>query len=175
MSKILGLLKNKFVLIGLAVLLLGGGAGAFFLTRGKAEPEKESASADKHGKEGKSEKPGTPPALVDLETFLVNLADDGGDRYAKVSIKLAVHPAEVASVVKEDELARARLRDRILTVLAAKTYEELSTPLGKEGLRKELQVQLQPLLAAVLEGEGKAKDEEPVSIEELLFGDFVVQ
>jgi flagellar FliL protein len=112
---------------------------------------------------------------VDLETFLVNLADEGADRYAKVSIKLAVHPAEVATKVKEDELARARLRDRILTVLAAKTYEELSTPLGKEGLRKELQVQLQPLLATVLEGGEKHEGEEPVSIEELLFGDFVVQ
>ena len=108
-----------------------------------------------------------PPALVSMETFMVNIYHPDGDRHAKLKLDLAVVPAGVAATVAGDSLLQAKLRDRVLTLLTSKSFDELRSPVGKEGFRREIKAQLNPLLEGI--------DEEGGQIDEVLFSEFVVQ
>ena len=105
---------------------------------------------------------GEVPGLLELETFLTNIRDDSGDRYCKVTVKLAVTPAGRASELQEDPLMQARIRDEILTMLAGKTFAELSDPVGKEAFREEMRTKVGTLLPSA-------------QIQQVLFSEFIVQ
>lgn len=100
--------------------------------------------------------------ILEMETFLTNINDPSGERYAKLQVKLAVSPEEKAAEVTGDALLMAKLRDQVLTLLTSKTFEELSDPEGKEGFRSEIQERLSPLV-------------EGGEVKEVLFAEFVVQ
>lgn len=102
------------------------------------------------------------PAIVQLESFLTNINDPSGERYCKLSIKLAVVPADSVNGIEKDTLLQARMRDQVLTVLSGKTFHELSDPKGKEVFREEVREKLGELLKSA-------------QIEEVLFSEFVVQ
>jgi flagellar FliL protein len=128
-------MSKKLLIISVgAVALVGAGAGAFFMLK----PRPAAAAAAHGGAEAEAEAGEHPAAIVTLETFLVNLSSAQGDRFAKVDLQLTVTPAELAHEMEEDVLLTAKLRDRVLTLLTSKAAEDLLTPLGKEGLRREL-------------------------------------
>ncbi len=142
--------KKLIIIIGLVVLLAGaGGAAAFFMTRKPAEGDGQTAKKE-------------PPGLIALESFVVNLEGGGKDRFAKLNLQLTVEPAAVAEAVLDDPLLLAKIRDRTLTLIASKTYDELITPLGKESLRREVKARINPLL-------------EDGEVEDVLFSEFMVQ
>lgn len=145
--------KWVFVVAGVLVVAAAG-TGGYVMMRGgdPAGAEGEPATAE----------PEDPAGIVGLDTFLVNLDDAEQDRYMKLTLRLAVTPVSAAEEVSGDDLKMARVRDRILTILSAKTHAEMTTPLGKEGLRREIQARLGPLF----EG-GRVQD--------VLFSEFVVQ
>jgi len=149
--------KKTLMLVLIGVVALGGAGAAGFLLKGGSQPA--AATDETAGTEAES-KPAA--GLVPMDTFLVNLNDPEGDRFMKLTLRLTISPESVAGEVTEDPLLLARLRDRILTVLTAKTFMELVSPLGKENLRQEIQAQLGPLLAS---GE----------VQDVLFSEFVVQ
>lgn len=144
--------KLLLIIIVAVVLLGGGGAAAYFILGGEEEGQAEEVKAETQD----------PPGLVPMKKFIVNLNDRGSDRFVKLEVKLTMIPATMAEKISEDELMIARLRDRILTVVGGKTYDDLSNPMGKETLRRELKVRLADL---VTEGE----------IQDVLFSEFVVQ
>ena len=100
--------------------------------------------------------------IVEMETFLTNINDASGERYAKLQLKLAVSPEEKVLEVTKDALLMARLRDQVLTLISSKTFEELSDPEGKESFRSEIRERLSPLV-------------EGGEVKEVLFAEFVVQ
>jgi flagellar basal body-associated protein FliL len=102
------------------------------------------------------------PGLVDLESYLTNIGDTGGDRYCKLTVKLVVSPKGVASEISEDTLLKARIHDEVLKLLTAKTFAELNDPSGREAFREELRARLAALLT---KGE----------IQQVLFAEFIVQ
>lgn len=102
------------------------------------------------------------PGIVQLESFLTNINDPSGERYCKLTIKLAVTPSDVVGEIEDDVLLLARMRDQVLTVLSGKTFHELSDPKGKEIFREDVRTSLGALLKA---GE----------IQQVLFSEFVVQ
>lgn len=140
------------LIAGGALVLLGGGLGVgYYLTAG--------------GTQGGAEQAAPPPetiGMIELEPFLANVNGSGGRRHARVAVKLAVAPEERASEIAADALAVARLRDEVLTLITSKSLEELTSPEGKEALRKDI-------LA------GTAKIVEPGTVKEALFAEFVVQ
>jgi len=142
-------MKNKKLLIGIlaVVLLAGGGAAYYFL------------SAANPAEAAEEEIPPEPAAIVTLDPFVTNIA---GERRARVQVALAVAPISRSEEVQEDALLVVRLRDKILTMLAAGTYEELSSPKGKEDFRKRVQITAQQVIT---DGE----------VQEALFVDFVIQ
>ena len=89
-------MKNKKLLIGLAaVLLIGGATGAYFLLFG-------SNAADEDA-------PPEPAALVELAPFLTNIADQ---HKARIEVALAVAPLGLSEVIAADPLLVARLPTR---------------------------------------------------------------
>ncbi len=143
--------KKLLILIVAGVLVLGG--GGFFAMKLLGGGDARAAAAAE-------EEP--PAGLLPMETFLANVADRSGERFARLELKLAVVPKEKVGEIENDPLLMARMRDRVLTLLTSKTFEELSDPMGKEGFRSEIRMRLSPL---VEDGE----------IKEVLFSEFVVQ
>jgi len=129
----------------LALMLAGCGS------HGKAEdgPEKASAAGEAGAQEGGSRE----AAMLNLETFVVNLADLGGGRYAKCTLKIELNSRNALEAIQSDEVMIPKMRDRILTLLSSRTADSLMTPQGKEQLKRDVQARVGPLLKA-----GKIKD-----------------
>jgi flagellar FliL protein len=167
-----------WVIIGLLVLLIAGGGGAFawlkFKTPHKAEAKTETtqpaeprpaeaaqepaAAAEKGGEGEKGGPPGKLGTIVDLDPFIVNLADQE-PRYLKLTIKLEVEGPEL----KAEILQRVpQVRDSLLVLLSSKESVTLKPATGKLQLRDEILQRINSLLAS-----GKARN--------VYFTEFVVQ
>jgi flagellar FliL protein len=72
---------------------------------------------------------------LDLQPFIVNLADPGGRRYLKVSIQLAFDESSLADEIKR---RMAEFQDAIIVLLRSKRYEDIATPSGMIKLRNQL-------------------------------------
>ena len=152
--------KILLILVGvLCLLVLGMGGGMFMIytkLAGMGAPV-ESAEADKNSEKAKPEEPGK---MVSLETFIVNLADPGGNRYLRVTMDLEVTGGKPG----EDELAKRvpHLRDAILMILPTKRYADISTTEGKTTMREELTGAINGLLATA-------------KVSRIYFKEFVIQ
>lgn len=72
---------------------------------------------------------------IPMETFLVNLSGNRGNKLLKVNMDLELEGAKVA---EEIDKRKPQIRDIIIILLSSKTYAQLSTPEGKEYLRDEI-------------------------------------
>jgi len=120
---------KMIIIIAAAVAVLGGGgAGAYFMLGG-GEQDAEAAA--------KAEAEGAVETVINLELdpFLVNLADTGGKHYLKTRLTLELGSEETVAWIN----ARLpRVRDSILMLLSSKESQDLLTAKGKFGLRDEV-------------------------------------
>ena len=72
---------------------------------------------------------------VELKDFVVNLNDQGQNRFLKLKIKLVVEGGKVAA---EIAASSAKISDALITFLSSKRVADLNTPLGKKVLKKQL-------------------------------------
>jgi flagellar FliL protein len=155
--------KSKLVPIliaGVFVLLAGGGAGGYWLysTR-SASTEPEAAKQEKAPR----------PGVLEMEPFVVNLADEGGKRFLRVNMKLLTWSEEQAAELKEDVVANARIRSAILELLSLQSAAPLITPEGKEELKQAIAERVGEALGH------DAGSEEELKVTDVLFVEFVVQ
>ena len=152
--------KLVFILIGVVVLVMVGLGGGFFMMWTKM------ATLNAQGPAVPNAAAATDPAeqamlgpIFSLETFIVNLADKGGNRYLRVTMDL-----EMTNAALDDELTERlpQVRDAVLTILPNKRFENISTAEGKTSLRSELIEELNSFLS-----QGK--------ITKIYFKEFVVQ
>ena len=61
--------------------------------------------------------------IVSFEPFVANLADEGGTRFLRASLKLVVEGEERAKEVEENAVERAQLQSAILEVLTQQTAD----------------------------------------------------
>lgn len=94
-----------------------------------------------------------------LETFIVNLADNGGKRFLKVGINLELSDPGLGEEVKNKLPV---IRDAILVLLSNKSYADIGDARGKSLLREEILARINPFLK-----EGRIK--------KVYFSEFVVQ
>jgi flagellar protein FliL len=181
--------KTLFIII-LAVLLIGGGGGGIFFYQRSVTAKSEKNKSDKRQKkkeevekstEDEDESPEKGDAsnkktnklielslpedadvknIVELQPFIVNLADKDDPRYLRTTISLGL--SGEGGEAKPDPIFTTRVRNAMLAVLTTKTSEELLSVEGKTLLRKEL------LRAA------QAASEEP-KVEAIYITDFIVQ
>ncbi|MBB5021696.1 flagellar basal body-associated FliL family protein [Desulfurispira natronophila] len=149
--------KLIIILIIVLLVLLLGGAAAYFFLRSPATPPPQQTSD-----------PGTPQQIEDsaeigtmypLETFIVNLSDPLGKRYLRVTMQLEMDNSRLA---RELDRRQPQLRDAILTILASKKFDDISTQQGKTRLRNEIVSRTNAFLTSG-------------SIRRVFFTEFVVQ
>jgi flagellar FliL protein len=136
-----------YIILGVAVLLLGaaGGGAWFFFLKGKPTPPPAKAATNGH--------------IYKMEPFLVNLADPGHPRYLKVTLHLESNQEKPEG---EYERRQPQLRDAILTILSSKQCKEITTSEGKSALREEIKGKVNQLLVNL-----KAQN--------IFFTEFVIQ
>lgn len=155
-------------LVILLVVGGGGGGFFFFKRAGaatKAAPEKakkskaskaeaedeETADAKGHGDEEAADEPehkskksdgaqddSKVKQVIELQPFIVNLADKGEARYLRLTVNVGIGGEEEGKEAKPDPLFTTRIRNAMLAVLTSKTSDEILTTEGKNTLRKEL-------------------------------------
>ena len=145
--------KRLLLMLGIVFLVLaigGGGAAAFFLRRGPAhEGAAKPAKPVEHG-------------LLTLEPFVVNLADAGGSRFLRVSVRLVLDSLEGAEKVQKNDVALVRVRSAVLELLTQQTADALVTAEGKAALKKLIGARADAVL-------------DDTKVTDVLFSDFVVQ
>lgn len=153
MSKTLIIIIAAFLLFVMA--LMGGG---FFILWTKMSalsnpvPEGEEEVIEE-------EVPEEIGPLYSLGTLIVNLADEGGKRYLRVSIELELESQEL---IEEIEKRLPQVRDSILMILPTKTFADINTTPGKIAVRDELLAAMNGIVKT-----GKVNN--------LYFTEFVVQ
>jgi flagellar FliL protein len=138
------------------------------------EEEEEAVAEEKTGVQGKGEasakskfsikKLDLPDdkdvkKVIELQPFVVNLADREDTRYLRMTISIGIGETKEE---KTDPILMTRVRNAMIAVLTTKTADDVLTQEGKSILRKEL------LKAA------RAAIEEP-HIEAIYITDFIVQ
>jgi flagellar FliL protein len=148
-----------FVIVGVVALLGAGGGGFYFL---KIRPAKAAAAAEKLKKsEAGGEDPSEVKRVVELQPFIMNLADPDEPRYLRMTVSLGIGE-EAGGEEKADPIFTTRVRDVMLAVLSTKKSADLLTNEGKTKLRKEL---LEKVRASVKKPEVKA----------IYITDFIIQ
>lgn len=108
------------------------------------------------------------PIFVSLEQFTVNLADEGGERFAQIGVTLEVADEQT------DKALRGLLpsvRNSVLLLLSSKKSEELLTLEGKKLLASQIAAGAATELGWSATGDG----EKPNPIVAVNFSHFIIQ
>jgi flagellar FliL protein len=141
----------KWLVIVALVMVLGAGGAAWWMLGGSTT---EAAGVDEPELEARG--------VFAFEPFLVNLADEGGQRFLKATISIVLENAEEAKHIEESPVVVAHIRSAIIEVLALQNAPALVTPDGKSALKLAIRERTSPLVP------GK-------KVLDVLFSEFVVQ
>ena len=153
----------------IAVLALAAASEAGRRTWLYFQATKSAKAAGETGKSGAGPSAGAHPGKAEevkvaagLEPFLVNLADPQAVRFLKVSFQLGM--TGDSEEFSKNPVAVAAARDAIISLLSAKTSEQILTVEGKNKLRQEVRDRVNSVL-----GGSKAK------VQSVYIVEFVVQ
>jgi flagellar FliL protein len=137
------------------ITLAGGGFWAYskFLAS-SSHPNQSQTHPSISEKENETRGP-----IFDLDTFIVNLLDDSGRRYLKLSIKLELNAKELGEEIRQK---MPEIQDSILILLSSKSYHDVADVAGKLRLRTEIIDRINHTLTT---GE----------VKKIYFTDFVIQ
>jgi len=156
-----GGMNKKMLLLGLMALLVvvGGGAGFYFMSG--EDPERRGKSSDAHVEaEAEPEPdPGFIGPVIDLEPFVLNLADRDQLRYLKVAIKLQLDRPQDET---DFTIKLPAIRDALLVLLTSKESRSLRTVDGKMLVRDEIGGRVNTIMK-----KGK--------IQQVFFTEFIIQ
>jgi flagellar protein FliL len=151
--------KILIILIGAFLLVVVAMGGGFFMMWNKmSSMNAQNSEMVESGTEAE-EVVETMGPTKKLDTFIVNLADKGGERYLRVSMNLELEKEETVEVVGK---ILPKIRDAILMILPTKKYEDIGTVEGKSALRNEMLTKINELM-------------KPEKIKNIYFTEFVVQ
>ncbi len=126
--------KGLILIIVIAVaVLLGGGGAFFFLTKsgGEKGPKKGESSAKEES------------AMFSLDPFVVNLGDQGANKFLKVSMQLELSSQ---AAMESAKAKTPQLRDAVINLLTSKTSDTLMSPEGKLQLKDEINMMANQIL-----------------------------
>ena len=152
--------KLLFIVLGVVLLLVIGMGGGLFMMWSKMSAINTQIATAAEAKDGqKATDQLMIGPILPLDTFIVNLADNGGNRYLRVTMDLELgNPELEAEITKR----LPQVRDSILMILPTKRFEDISTVQGKTTLRDQIMEAINGFLA-----QGK--------ITNIFFKEFVVQ
>jgi flagellar FliL protein len=145
--------KVLIIIIAVFVLLVSMMGAGFFLiwkqmsnTMAQVQQQGDAKTVEE---EAPKEEETTIGPIYKLETLIVNLADQGGKRYLRVTMEFELKPIEkydVNEVVEEVTKRLPQVRDAILMILPSKQYADIAATPGKIALRDELMAKLNTYL-----------------------------
>ncbi len=121
--------RKLWVILALLVLGSAGGAGWFYFLKPKAEKVEHPPEL----------KPAGSVVYLPLDPVVINLADEGGDRFAQVGITFQIRDAKLVDDVKK---VLPSIRNRILISLSERKAQELLTKEGKGRLAADILVEV---------------------------------
>jgi flagellar FliL protein len=130
--------KVMIIILGVVVLMMGMMGAGFFMLWSKMSAtvaQVQNAEGSEQTQREEAEKEASIGPLYKMDTLIVNLADQGGKRYLRVTMELELSSAEVQ---EEIEKRMPQLRDAILMILPTKQYVDISSTQGKIALRDEI-------------------------------------
>jgi flagellar protein FliL len=142
-----GSLLIKLVILVVILGALGGGGFFAYKKFFKHDPDKQAE--EKH----------VEKVFFDMDSFLVNLADAGGKRYLKITMKFELNNAKVSEEMKNRNF---EVRDAVLMTLSAKEFDDIAPSSGKGSLKREIMTVINGLMK-----QGQ--------VVEVFFTDFIVQ
>lgn len=151
--------KIVFALVGILFVVMIGLTGGLFMIWTKLSTTEAQAHNTAISNEEGQEVQQTPGTIFPMDTFIVNLADEGGKRYLRITMDLELTQGTVADDLKK---RLPQMRDSILMVLPSKRFEDIRTVEGKTSLRNEIIANLNGLF-------GQER------ISNIYFTEFVVQ
>jgi flagellar FliL protein len=129
------------IIISVAVLFMGMvGAGFFILWNKISQIPLDPSKVEEMPVE---EEENVIGPLYTLDTMIVNLSDQGGKRYLRVTMALELSDPDAVAII---ESRLPQVRDAILMILPAKKYEDVSTTDGKIALRSQVMEKINSLM-----------------------------
>ena len=153
-----GVNKKLMVILLMGLLAAGGGGAFFFMTSEDHEKKKTGQHAEQTTEEAEPDPEQIGP-VIDLDPFVLNLADHDQLRYLKVSIKLQLDRPEEQTDYKDKLPA---IRDALLVLLTSKESRGLRTVDGKMLVRDEIGGRINAIMK-----KGK--------IRQVFFTEFIIQ
>jgi flagellar FliL protein len=153
--------KILIIIIGVVILMMSMmGVGFYILWHKMSVTVAQIQNAGADHKEQKPEE--TKPligTIFKLETMIVNLSDQGGKRYLRVTMQLELSKPELTA---ELDQRLPQVRDSILMILPTKEFAQINATEGKVQLRDEIIAKLNSFLKSG-------------TITNIYFTEFVVQ
>jgi flagellar FliL protein len=133
--------KVLIIIISVGVLFTGlVGAGFFILWNKVSKMPLDPSRVEEMAVE---EEQNVIGPLYALETMIVNLADQGGKRYLRVTMALELSDLEALATI---ESRLPQVRDAVLMILPTKNYDDVSTTDGKIALRQQVMEKINALM-----------------------------
>ena len=150
--------KNIIIIAGVSLIVLAIIGGGFFMLWQKLSALDSLKAGGAAKAPEKSDHAGMGPVFP-LESFIVNLSDQGGKRYLRITMGLELGDSKFA-----EELTKRlpQIRDSILMTLPSRKVEELQTTEGKNLLRTDIISKLNELLGKEI-------------VKKIYFTEFVIQ
>lgn len=104
-----------------------------------------SGGASKEGgKKGEGDKKGEGGKnLYEINSMIVNLADPGGRRYLRVTLKMEMSQPKLQEELTERD---HEIKDALIVILSSKEYDDISSLPGKTRLKQEILARLNKIL-----------------------------
>jgi flagellar FliL protein len=151
--------KILYLLVSVVLVLIIGLAAAFFMMWNKLSSLDMSANLTADAQAAQQQGQNGMGPIYSLDTFIVNLADDGRSRYLRVTMDLELFSAADEGAL-DDRLPQ--VRDSILMILPSKQFEDIASMEGKTALRNEIITKLNGMFNKNL-------------VSNIFFTEFVVQ
>ena len=149
----------------LVVVLIAAGVVVWLLLQKKSELAGGQAPAEPAAVVQPAA-PATPPTFVSLDPFVVNLQQEGGERYLQLILAARVADPKAADALKG---FMPEVRHRINLRLSGKMPSEINTPQGQEALAAEIAADINNVL-------GSAQTSGPNAlVQAVLFNSFIIQ
>jgi len=139
-------MSNKILFVSISILLvltIGLGVGLYMMWNKLSVLDTQGKFITKR-KPDKSLSDLNIGPIFSLDTFIVNLADPGGNRYLRVTMDLELDNEKLQ---KEIIKRLPQIKNQVLMILPTRRFEDISTTQGKIDLRNELINQINSLLS----------------------------
>ena len=156
--------SKTFLIIAVAAILAVSGGATYYLTHKPGSGEEVAAEEGAEGEAAAEEEIPVTPYYFSLNPpFVVNFVGKGRAKFLQVNIDGLTRDPRV----KEDITTHLpHIRNNIVFILSSQRIEDLSSPEGKENLRKQILEEVRTILK---------KETGNGDVEDIFFTSFVMQ